>query len=78
MTALMIRCAGSPSPELAVLAGAYLSLQGRLDAARQELGESERGMTTETVIITAGLAALAVAIVAIIASRVRSRANTIP
>lgn len=78
MTTLMIRCTGSSSPELAVLAGAYLGLQGRLDAARHELRESERGMTTETVIITAGLAALAVAMVALIASRVRSRANAIP
>ncbi len=78
MTALMIRCAGSSSPELAVLASAYLGLQGRLDVARHELRESERGMTTETVIITAGLAALAVAMVALIASRVRSRADAIP
>lgn len=78
MTALIIRCTGSSSPELAVLAGAYLGLQGRLDTARHELRESERGMTTETVIITAGLAALAVAMVALIASRVRSRANAIP
>lgn len=78
MTALMIRCAGSSSPELAVLAGAYLGLRGRLDTVRRELPANERGMTTETVIITAGLAALAVGIVAVIASRVRSRANAIP
>lgn len=49
-------------------------LRSRLEAARSD----QRGMTTETVIITAGLAALAVAIVAIIAARVRDRANQIP
>lgn len=74
MTDLMIRCTGSSAPELAGLAHTWLGLQARLDVAARE----ERGMTTETVIITAGLAALAVAIVAIIAGRVRSRANAIP
>lgn len=78
MTELMIRCTASTAPEVAFFAGAYLGLQARLDAARRDAVRSERGMTTETVIITAGLAALAVAIVAIIAARVRSRANSIP
>lgn len=62
------------SPALVWCAAAWASLRLRLDAARSD----ERGMTTETVIITAGLAALAVTIVAIIASRVRDRANQIP
>lgn len=53
---------------------AWLTLRRRLDLARAD----QRGMTTETVIITAGLAALAVTVVAIIAARVRDRANQIP
>ena len=53
---------------------AWLALQHRLETARGD----ERGMTTETVVITAGLAALAVAVVAIIASKVQGRANQIP
>lgn len=52
----------------------WLDLRRRLEAARAD----QRGMTTETVIITAGLAALAITVVAIIAARVRDRANQIP
>jgi len=62
------------SVTLAWCAMAWSVLRRRLDVARSD----ERGMTTETVIITAGLAALAVTIVAIIASRVQNRANQIP
>lgn len=62
------------SVTLAWCAMAWSALRYRLDVARSD----ERGMTTETVIITAGLAALAVTIVAIIASRVQNRANQIP
>lgn len=74
MTSTMIRLATTSSPQTALLAFTWLALRARLEAVRSD----ERGMTTETVIITAGLAALAVAVVAIIASRVRSRANAIP
>lgn len=38
----------------------------------------DAGMTTETVIIIAGLAALAIAVVAIIVSKVTAKANSIP
>jgi hypothetical protein len=71
MTALATRLLHSASPEVAGLAASWLALRHRLDAA------AEDGMTTETVIITAGLSALAVAVVAIIVSRVTTRANTI-
>ncbi len=63
----------STAPGLVWCAATWLCLQQRLAVARDE-----RGMTTETVIITAGLAALAVAIVAIIGARVRNRAQQIP
>lgn len=64
----------SGSAALAWCCVAWLSLRQRLDSARAD----QRGMTTETVIVTAGLAALAVTVVAIIAARVRDRANQIP
>lgn len=73
MTSAMYHLAGAGSPAAAGLALSWLVLRARLDAARDE-----DGMTTETVIITAGLAALAVAIVAVISTRVRDRANQIP
>ncbi|MBI2168990.1 MAG: hypothetical protein HYU28_05755 [Actinobacteria bacterium] len=69
----MTRIASGVTPE-AALAATWLALQDRLARARAE----ERGMTTETVLITAGLAALAVTVVGIIAARVRDRANAIP
>jgi hypothetical protein len=43
-----------------------------------EVRHDERGMTTETVIITAVLAALALAVGAIIVAKVTSKANSIP
>lgn len=46
----------------------------RLHAAR----EDDRGMTTETVIITAALAALALAVGVIITIKVTSKAESIP
>ncbi len=61
------------APELAGVALLWLRLRQRLDEARR----GEAGMTTETVIITAGLSALAVAVIAIIASRVNRRARSI-
>jgi len=47
---------------------------GRLMEARQD----QRGMTTETVIITAVLAGLAIAVTLIIADKVRTKATNIP
>ncbi len=49
-------------------------LVGRLREAR----EDERGMTTETVIITAALAALALAVTIIIVTKVTNKAESIP
>lgn len=49
-------------------------LVGRLRDARDD----DRGMTTETVIITAALAALALAVTFIIVTKVTNKANTIP
>ncbi len=49
-------------------------LVGRLRAIR----EDERGMTTEAVIITAVLAALAITVGIIITQKVTSKANSIP
>lgn len=43
----------------------------------QALRDDERGMTTETVIITAVLAALAIAATAIIVTKVTDKANRI-
>ena len=74
MTTLMSAIAArSSSPELVGVASTWMQMKARLDQARQR----EEGMTTETVIITAGLSALAVAVVAIIVARVNSRARTI-
>jgi hypothetical protein len=57
------------------LLGSLLSL------LRSELSggnRGERGMTTETVIITAVLAALAIAVTAIIVAKVTNKAENIP
>jgi hypothetical protein len=43
-----------------------------------ERARDERGMTTETVIITAVLAALAIAVGVIITAKVTAKANSIP
>lgn len=52
---------------------------GQLRAAVSHLTRDEKGgPAIETVLITAGLAALAIAIVAIIAAKVTSTANSIP
>jgi hypothetical protein len=48
-------------------------LWGRL----KELRSDDRGMTTETVIITAALAALAIAVTTIIVIKVTNEANSI-
>jgi len=74
MGTFMSKGVATPDPLLSWCAITWLRLSARLQAARRD----ERGMTTETVIITAGLAALAVTVVAIIATRVRDRANQIP
>ena len=53
----------------------FVVLRARLADARRD----ERGSPTiETVLIAAGLAALAIAVVAIIAVKVTSKANNIP
>jgi hypothetical protein len=49
-------------------------LVGRLREARDD----DRGMTTETVIITAALAALALAVTIIIVTKVTNKAESIP
>ena len=61
-------------PELVAIHYVATVLRARLAAARQD----ERGMTTETVIITAVLALLAITAGAIITQKVRGKANSIP
>lgn len=62
-------------PELAYINVLFGLLRNRLVALRNE----ERGSTTtEQVIITAVLAALAIATTAIIVSKVTAKANSIP
>lgn len=59
-------------------------LADRLTASADDIPASPRGrgdvgaVTTETVIIIAGLAALALAVVAIIVAKVTDKANSIP
>ena len=60
-------------PELVPVYFLAARLRARLAEARSE----ERGMTTETVIITAVLAGLAIAATAIIVQKVTSKANSI-
>ncbi|HVM40177.1 MAG TPA: hypothetical protein VM618_05270 [Acidimicrobiia bacterium] len=73
MSTLMLHLSvHSTIPEVVALASWWTALRCRLDVVRRE-----DGMTTETVIITAGLSALAVAVVAIIVSRVTRRARSI-
>lgn len=74
MTHMIIKLAGTTTdPEVFFPAMSWLYLRARLDVARAD----QRGMTTETVIITAGLSALAVVIVALIARKVTRRAKKI-
>jgi hypothetical protein len=61
-------------PELVYLNHLMRLLRQRIAEVRHD----ERGMTTETVIITAVLAALALAVGAIIVAKVTSKANSIP
>ena len=62
-------------PELMAVGLVWNMLRQRLDDARHD----ERGSPTiETVLIAAGLAALAIAVVAIIAVKVTNKANNIP
>ena len=74
VNAVMQHAAATAAPDLAAVAMSWLYWRSRLVAARRD----ERGMTTETVIITAGLAALAVAMIVLIGNRVRQRARDIP
>jgi uncharacterized membrane protein len=59
--------------EVRVILPLMQALWGRL----KDLRDDDRGMTTETVIITAALAALAIAVTTIIVVKVRNEANTI-
>ncbi len=61
------------SPELMAIGYLVGLLRGRLDATRGD----ERGMTTETVIITAVLALLAITAGAVITAKVMGKANSI-
>ncbi len=61
-------------PELVAIQALVGVLRARLAACRHD----ERGMTTETVIITAVLAALAIAAGAVITAKVMGKANSIP
>ena len=62
-------------PELVIVQAVIGLLRARLAAARTD----ERGSpTVETVLIAAGLAAAAIAAVAIILAKVTSKANSIP
>ncbi len=61
-------------PELTIFRMVASVLLDRLRAARRD----ERGMTTETVIITAVLATLALAVTAIIVTKMTAEANNIP
>ena len=49
-----------------------------LAAEARRFREDEKGMTTETVIITAVLAALAIAVTAIIVTKMTGKAESIP
>ena len=60
-------------PELMAIHYVATVLRARLAEARAD----ERGMTTETVIITAVLAALALTATAVIVSKVMGKANSI-
>jgi hypothetical protein len=60
-------------PEVRMVLPLMQVLWGRL----KELRNDDRGMTTETVIITAALAALAIAVTTIIVMKVTNEANTI-
>jgi len=67
------------SPELEYLLARTTLLRNRLATIRHHSLEGDRGaMTTETVIVVAGLAALALAVVAIIVTKVTAKANSIP
>ncbi len=60
-------------PELSVLPAVVPLLAARLGAARRD----QRGMTTETVVITALLVILALAAVGVIADKVMTKAEDI-
>ena len=60
-------------PLFGVIVPMMQALWGRL----RELRDDDRGMTTEAVIITAALAALALTVTGIIVVRVTNEANTI-
>jgi hypothetical protein len=60
-------------PEVVLVKQLCVMLRARLSAARQD----ERGYSTEAVVVTALLVALAIAALGIIAAKVISKANSI-
>ncbi len=70
--------------EITYLFTVMRTLADRLSVDSDEIGDRRRcrgqrgAMTTETVIIIAGLAALALAVLAIIVAKVTDKANSIP
>ena len=67
----------STFPELMAIHFVATALRGRLAAAREEARHDERGMTTETVIITAILALLAITAGGIITAKVMGKLGSI-
>lgn len=67
----------STFPELMAIHYVATVLRARLAAAREEARHDERGMTTETVIITAILALLAITAGAVITAKVMDKAGSI-
>lgn len=55
----------------------WLTMFRVLAARRAVLVANERGMTTEAVLITAGLAALAITVLAVIVAKVTQKADSI-
>ncbi|MBW3642916.1 MAG: hypothetical protein KY447_08395 [Actinobacteria bacterium] len=60
-------------PEFVVVAYLATQLRGRLAAAKAD----ERGMTTETVVITSLLVLLAIGAMGVLANKVMTKANSI-
>ncbi len=67
----------STVPELMAIHYVAAALRVRLAAAREQARHDERGMTTETVIITAILALLAITAGAVITAKVMDKAGSI-
>jgi len=59
--------------EIQAVIGLMQAMFGHLQSLRRD----QRGMTTEAVLITAGLAALAITVLTVIVAKVSSKANAI-